>query len=66
MRQREIPEAAVEHVLQNYHNSRPAPRREGARPTVIYVGDYKGRNLKVYVRRGSNPMIVTTVVWEGD
>jgi hypothetical protein len=66
MRQRGIPREAVEHVLDNPHTQRPAPHREGARPTVIYIGDFQGRNLKVYVRRNTNPMIVTTVVWQGD
>ncbi len=66
MGQRKIPVDAVEAVLENYHTSRPAPRREGAIPTVIYVGMYMGRNLKVYVIRDSNPPKVTTAVWEGD
>ena len=66
MLRRKIPEEAVEWVLERYHNRRPAPRREGALPAVIYVGEYGGRNLKVYVERDSNPMLVTTAVWEGD
>lgn len=66
LRERDIPFAAVGQVLNSYHTSRPAPRREGPLPTVIYVGDYEGRNLKVYVVRDSNPPQVTTVVWEGE
>jgi len=63
---RKIPEEAVEWVLEHYHNSRPAPKRENALPTVIYVGEYSGRILKVYVERDTNPMLVTTAVWQGD
>jgi hypothetical protein len=66
MRERGISEEAVGFVLTNYHTSRPAPRRQGALPSVIYVGDYQGRNLKVYVIRDSSPPVVTTVVFEGD
>jgi hypothetical protein len=66
MRTRKIPDEAVELILENYHNRRPAPKREGALPTVIYVGDYSGRTLKVYVERDTNPMLVTTAVWQGD
>ncbi len=57
---------AIVQVLDHYHTSRPAPRREGARPAIIYVGEYEGRNLKVYVVRDSDPPQVSTVVWEGD
>lgn len=66
MRRRNIPQEAVEDVLENYHTARPAPHRPGALPTVIYVGEVSGRNLKVYVARDSNPPEVTTTVWEGD
>ena len=66
MRQRNIPQAAVEDVLLHYHTSRPAPFRPGAKPAIIYVGEYEGKDLKVYVVRDSDPPIVTTVVWEGD
>jgi len=66
MRTRRISEEAVEWVLEHHHTSRPAPKREGALPAVIYVGEYRERNLKVYVVRDTNPMLVTTAVWEGD
>ena len=66
MRRRQIPPEAVEMVLQAYHTSRPAPYREGAKPAVIYTGEFAGRHLKVYVERDSNPFLVTTAVWEGD
>ena len=66
MRRRKVPDEAVDWVLEHYHTRRPAPRREGALPTEIYVGAYSERNLKVYVERDTNPMLVTTVVWAGD
>ena len=66
MRQRQIPEEAVKHVLEHYDVSRPAPFREGAKPAIIYIGSYQGRRLKVYVTRDSDPPEVRTVVWEGD
>ncbi len=66
MERRHIPLEAIVQVLENYHISRPAPHREGALPAVIYIGEYEGRNLKVYVVRESNPPSVSTVVWEGD
>lgn len=66
MERRKIPREAIVHVLNNYQTSRPAPRREGAKPAIIYVGAYGGRDLKVYVVRESSPPEVTTVVWEGD
>jgi hypothetical protein len=66
MRQRKIPKEAVEAVLENYHTSRPAPRRSGEPATVIYTGDYQGRHLKVYVERDTDPAKIRTAVWEGD
>jgi len=65
MRERKVPEEAVEHVLEHYHSRRPAPRREDALPSVIFVGEYRGRDLKVYVARDSNPPLVRSAVWEG-
>jgi len=66
LQRRKVPREAVADVLENYHTSRPTPRRDGALLTVIYVGDIEGRNLKVYVIRDSSPTKVVTVVWEGD
>ena len=66
MRKRNISEEAVEWVLENYHTLRPAPYRYGALPTVIYVGNYNDRDLKVYVERDTNPPLVTTVVYQGE
>lgn len=66
MAQRGIPEEAIWQVLDNYHTQHPARSQPGVAPTVVFVGEYQGRNLKVYVRRDSNPPYVKTVVWEGD
>lgn len=65
MQRRNVSIDAIESVLKNYHTSRPAPRREGALSAVIYIGEYEGRSLKVYVERDSDPPKVTTVAWEG-
>ena len=64
MLERGVPDEAVDEVLANYHTSRPAGPREGARPAVIYVGTWNNRNLRVYVVRDSNPPLVTSVAWE--
>jgi hypothetical protein len=66
MRQRDISDDAVARVLSDYHTSRPAPFRPGARPAIIYIGEHEGRDLKVYVVRDDDPPLVTTVAWEGD
>lgn len=66
MHERRIPRRAVEAVLQDYDVARPAPFRPGAKPAMIYVGEYQGRRLKVYAAQGSDPPLVTTAVWEGD
>lgn len=63
MRQRHISEAAVAWVLEHYDLSRPAPRGT-APPATIYIGIFEGRELKVYVENGTNPMLVKTVVAE--
>jgi hypothetical protein len=64
MAQRGISEEAVQWVVRHYHTRRPAPRR--GTPAEIFIGDYDGRDLKVYVRKGSNPPYVKTVVWQGE
>lgn len=64
MAERNIPEEAVHWVLAHYHTRRPAPQRGSA--AEIYIGEFEGRNLKVYVERGSDPPFVKTTVWEGD
>jgi len=66
MEERNIPVDAVFSVLAKYHTSRPAPFRVGARRAIIYVGEFAGRDLKVYVVENSDPPLVTTVVWQGE
>ena len=60
MRQRGITEEAVDHVLANFHTSRPASSKD----VVIYLDDWEGRALRVYVVRDSDPLLVMTVAWE--
>ena len=36
----------------------------GAKPAVIYIGEWDGRDLRVYVERDSDPPLVTTAAWE--
>ena len=66
MRERQIQESDIEQVLTNYDIHRPAPSRGAAKPAEIYVGQVRGRRLKVYVERGSNPRKIKTAAWEGD
>jgi hypothetical protein len=65
MRQRGIPEEAVEAVLEEHHTSYLATRRSDEPQTAIFVGEYQGRNLRVYVERDTTPIKVKTAVWEG-
>ena len=65
MAQRGIPEQAIDWVLERYHTSRPAGPRLGAKPCQIYVGEWDGRNLRVYVEQGSAPPRIMTAAWEG-
>jgi len=58
--ERNVPEGAVDWVLNHYHSSRSARR------STIYIVVVNGRNLRVYVRTGSNPPRVTTVAWEDE
>ena len=60
------PEKRRRTLLMNYDTSRPAPYRPGATRTIIYIGEWQGRRLKVYVEEGSNPLKVKTVAWEGE
>ena len=67
MEVRNITEADVEYVLEHYDSRRPAPPyRQAVRPSEIFIGAVRGRRLKVYVERGSNPPLIKTAVWEGD
>ena len=64
MEMRGIPEMAIDRVLEHYHTSRPAGPRPGAKPCVIYIGEWEGRDLRVYVERGSAPPRIMTAAWE--
>ena len=64
--ERDVPREAKAYVLGNYHTSRPAPYRGRGTRTIIYIGEWEGRNLKVYVEEGSRPPRIKTVAWEGD
>ena len=67
MRQRGITEEAVEVVLESPHTSYLATRRSSDESqTAIYVGEYQGRNLRVYVERDTSPIKVKTAAWEVD
>lgn len=65
MRRRAIPNEAISSVLLGYHTRRPAPPNQAAKPADILIGVYDGRNLKVYVERGSDPPKIKTAVWDG-
>jgi hypothetical protein len=64
--ERSVPREAKAHVLANYDTSHPAPYRQGATRTIIYIGDWQGRRLKVYVEEDSSPPKIKTVAWEGE
>jgi hypothetical protein len=64
--ERSVPREAKAHVLANYDTSHPAPYRQGATRTIIYIGDWQGRRLKVYVEEDSSPTKIKTVAWEGE
>ena len=67
MAERGITDEAVRAVLANYDTHRPARASRGAtKPSEIFIGEYHGRRLKVYVERESNPRAIKTAVWEGD
>lgn len=64
MQERGISEDAIRWILANYHTQRPTGTRRGTKPAVIFVGAWGGRNLRVYVERGSQPPRIMTVAWE--
>ena len=66
MLERGITEADIRTVLSQYDTLRPAVDRGQTAPAEIYIGPCRGRRLKVYVERGSNPPKIKTAVWEGD
>ena len=45
---------------------RPARDRPPTDPCNIYLRTIAGRRCKVYVRIGSDPMLVATVAWHGE
>ena len=64
MQRRGVSKVAVESVLVRYHTSYLATRRSPDEPqTVIFVGEYQGRNLRVYVEGDTDPIKVKTAVW---
>lgn len=66
MQARGITRAQVQSALAAYHTSYPAePLPHSALRSMVYIGAVDGRDLKVYVRTGSNPPHVTTTVWKG-
>lgn len=64
MQERGISEDSIRWALANYHTQRPAGTRRGAKPAIIFVGTWNGRNLRVYVERGSQPPRIMTAAWE--
>lgn len=64
MEERGVTEEMIQWVLANCHTQRPAGPRRGSKPAVIFVGEWEGRNLRVYVERGSDPRMIKTVAWE--
>jgi hypothetical protein len=67
MIERNVSEAEVEFVLEQYHTSQPAPQRPFEPiSATIYVATIHGRgDLKVYVQDGTDPPLVRTVAWRG-
>ncbi len=66
MAQRGITEAAINWVLGHYHTRFPAAPQQGVRPAVILQGTFEGRELRVYVQRGTDPPYVKTVAWKDE
>ena len=64
---RDISTAMVEAVLAKPDRVTPAPTAPGRtqRRSNILWGRVGQRTLKVYVKVGSNPPLVTTVAWKG-
>jgi hypothetical protein len=61
---RGVTEAQVVRALRTYHTVYPAePLPHTPLRSVVYVATVDGRELKVYVRLGSEPPFVTTVAW---
>jgi hypothetical protein len=65
MRRRKISEQAVEAVIANPSERRPARPLADNRPAEILFGDVVGRRLKVYIEMGRTPPFVKTAAWAG-
>ena len=63
MRERGIPEEAIAAVRVNYHSEQLGKRQAGGKQAMIRIGEWNGRNLKIWV----NPItdMVITAAWEG-
>lgn len=66
MGRRQVPEEAVEWVMEHHHSRFPARPLANARPSEILVGDFQGRQLRVYVEIDSDPPLVKTVAWTSE
>lgn len=53
-------------TLESPDQLRPARDRPPTDPCNIYLRSIDGRRCKVYVRIGSDPMVVATVAWHGE
>jgi hypothetical protein len=64
MEERGIGEADVRAVLMHYDRHEAAAFRQQASPSEYFVGTVRGRRLRVYVAKDSNPLFVKTAAWE--
>jgi len=64
MRRRKVTDEAIDWVLQHHHTQRDARPLAKRKPAEIYIGEYQGRRLKVYVEKDTQPPKVKTAVWE--
>ena len=65
MTKRKVPQEAIEWVLNNHDTRRDARPLPKTKPAEIYIGEYQGRRLRVYVEKGTKPLKVKTAAWEG-
>ncbi len=65
MRTRRITEDQVRRALATYHTRVPAePLPYLTVQAIVYVATIGGRDLKVYVEAGSDPLYVRRVAWK--
>ncbi len=64
MRERGIPEEAIDWVLANYDISRPGGHHGDSRQKTVYVGQWQGRKLMVVVGHDTTPPKIITAAWE--